>query len=337
MNKKIINRIQKLACVLMILFAAFCWYMGQAQHQMLLPTENYVTFHCENMSLTEKDFHSMHEIEQLATNGSTFALWTQKQEQKLSSDMGRETKSAVLTVCGDTRLALPISQTLAEKDESGCLIDRATALALFGNVNAQGAIIRYQEHDYIVRGVFDAPVSILVRRAAKNEKIILNSLTLGESTHVESFLLRHPLDYSFRLENRGHVLTSWMVCAAPVVMAVLLILWLIARNAFLKKEYPVQWSIHILCFLAVLTVAALLILYTLPAEWIPPKWSEFAYLGEAFQKYWNQTMNWIIVQKSCAYLMMMRILLHCMGWNLLNIIILLTIFANKSILMAIFK
>ena len=112
-----------------------------------------------------------------------FTLWRQEDGQTVESPaLSREHTVSVLTLWGESVLLLPDARpSLAPAAGNGCLIDRTTALSLFGDARAEGQKVRWNGRDYTVRGVFDAPEATLAVEADPASEVLFDRVTLDLS------------------------------------------------------------------------------------------------------------------------------------------------------------
>ncbi|MDE6531159.1 MAG: ABC transporter permease [Lachnospiraceae bacterium] len=74
-------------------------------------------------------------------------------------------RTATVTVVGeniDSDILFPSFNRLAHDDISGCLLDAETLYGLFGTTDTLGQTVTYDDREYVVRGVLDVNVPLMV-------------------------------------------------------------------------------------------------------------------------------------------------------------------------------
>jgi len=229
-------------------------------------------------SLLAEDYEPMLRSEAQAKDPLPFTMWTQSDNQRLEGlGTGRVQNVSWLAIKGDTRLLLPVMQTLFEDDTDGCLIDQATAKQLFRNNNAVGNTVKMGGKEYIVRGVIDGPARTMITQLARESGHILSNITVSGTDNTETFLMRHGLSAAITVKTNQYVSLArilYMLPALAVILVSMMLLGLLRRH---WKAYQVR---HLLLSVGMLSVgtASLLLLFTfIPETLIPSQWSDFEF------------------------------------------------------------
>ncbi len=85
---------------------------------------------------------------------SGFCIWGEKRQAALTNDhLSRSTEADLILFCGDIELLFEGCRVPAKDDAEGCLVDERTAWELFGDSQITGKEISYEEKPYIIRKV----------------------------------------------------------------------------------------------------------------------------------------------------------------------------------------
>lgn len=167
--------------------------------------------------------------------------------------------------------------------EKGCLIDEATARALFGTEICGGQTLLWQGESCPVLGTVSGSQARLLVMAREEDGAVLDHCLL-EGEDGEGFLLRHGLE--------GRVLDLAPFWALTrnllLVMPCLVLLTLAARlgkgwKGLNLRQLRTQWKglVKITISLGLAGVAVWLVkaYIVIPADMIPSRWSDFSFWG----------------------------------------------------------
>lgn len=196
-------------------------------------------------------------------------------------DYGRQTRVLVGEIRGSSGNFDSRAAGFGERDTEGCMVDEATAELLFGS-RAPGGRLALGERIYTVRRVLPWKQRFLLIRPADGtasyDRVFLRRKP-GESPTktAELFLMRNQLS-GVTVKNglwREAALLALLLLPAGMVTALF-------RRGFRigREEKGTLVSGLWLCFLALLLV--LLLYYIMrtavfPADWLPPRWSDFGF------------------------------------------------------------
>lgn len=113
-----------------------------------------------------------------------FTAWRERKEMQISDEGGlRKINVDVLELYGSSELLIPYGKILNEDDTSGCLLGAAAAEALFGNRDAAGLTLYYNNRLFTVRGILEQPENILIVENHENqegfERITIEKMDTG--------------------------------------------------------------------------------------------------------------------------------------------------------------
>jgi hypothetical protein len=129
---------------------------------------------------------------------SCTAAWTRSAgKQTAASHLGGETSLRVVCVSGDMRQIEPMKLLSGafptQDDADGCLLDAASAWALFHSTDALGATVTLGDREYVVRGIAETYESVLMirddRASYENLEFAAQNPD-GAKQSVETFLYR---------------------------------------------------------------------------------------------------------------------------------------------------
>lgn len=272
---------RKAGVFVLFIFALFLWRLG---YQTGKPLAEGVTLHCA-IPLAAADYERMAQREVRTGFPTPLTLWTQREHQKVSS-AGRETYAAAILARGDVRLLFP--GALAEDDSGGALIDRGTAIALFGREDAAGAEIECMDKKRVIRAVIDVALPTVVVMVEATDKISLENVSFHDAGQWETFALRHGLDVALAFKNDTWWELAEFFCFLPAVYLFLWMVFVLAGSA-IRCRYPVRKALLLIGLMALVTLGILWVLSVLPQRWIPPRWSDFGFWNGAING-WKQEM-----------------------------------------------
>lgn len=184
-------------------------------------------------------------------------------------------------------------QGLGEADYEGCIIDRNTAVALFGSAKAEGGSLEYQDRTYVVRKVANWQQPILVYRPEQKENVYTTMYVkpkAGESkgNAAKKALMSCGLSGTVSGESVSRPILLLFLLLLPAVIGVRLIKAAFFSRKGLSKSQPEYWLWTAFVLLPLLAGAFLLVKYVrISPDWIPGKWSDFSF----WAKKWTELKN----------------------------------------------
>jgi hypothetical protein len=277
--------------------AAACWLLsvnGHVRLEKLPPTTGF-----QNVgSLQAQDYEPMLRSESLAKEPLAFALWSQLDGQRLEGlGTGCTEDVSWLAIKGDTRLLLPVMETLDDEDTDGCLIDAATSDTLFRDANAVGGTVKLGGIEYTVRGVIKSPDRTIITRPEAVSGHALTNITVSGTRDSEAFLMRHSLSAAVTVKSSLYVSLARTLSLLPVLMATLCTLMLLSLLRGLWAGYTVRYLTVSVAMLAVGTAGLLLLFTVIPDGLIPSQWSDFEFWGTAGKDFMRDVTDFISAAK----------------------------------------
>ncbi|MEN6419972.1 MAG: ABC transporter permease [Clostridiaceae bacterium] len=317
------------------LLAAICWLIALTSAVNLVERYGGLSVRFAEAAVTRADL----ERAQTESTGGGLVLqaaWTRSSErQTLGSALGGSAKVRVVGVYGDPRqtafIQLLCGGFLPEDDEEGCVLDAASAWALFHSTDAVGAMLTLNGKTYAVRGVAEAyePMILIRDDSLKYENLEFGAEDPASARQeVETFVTRCGAGGDFSVVQSGLYarlalgLTWFPACGLLVAAAAGLL-----KKAWLQRENKRAWPLLLAAGTALLAAAVLLLIKTFywPQSFLPTKWSDFAFwraLIEGWQADWKATSLMTPLPKDiqlfralrqCAVLMLTALLTG--GWS----------------------
>lgn len=194
----------------------------------------------------------------------------------------RQTKAQVVGLLGKGYLYDKAVQSLDEKDTQGCILDRNTALDLFGKKNCIGNQLVIEGKTYQVRNVMEQNQQIILIRSIGLEKLYTQVLVgvSGRETK-ESALSRFLISYGL---TGSLIDDDWL----KVTIWCFLVLFLLAMGMGIQKESGLVLDKNrnacIRLLLAACILAFLIRYLPVSYDWLPDKWSDFSFWTSRIKK-----------------------------------------------------
>lgn len=303
-----------------LLLALFFWRLGC---QTGRPIHEGITLRC-SVPLAAADYDEMTQREARSGYPASLALWTEKERQEVA-DGGRKTKAALVYVRGDVRLLFPAA--LAEGDVKGALVDKNTAIALFGMEDVSGAQIECAGKTRVIRAVIDTPLPTVVLMLEEGDQTPLENVTFQNGDQWEAFALRHGLDVALAVKNGAWRELADIFCVLPVICVFGWMLVLLT-GAAIRCSYPTRKALFLLGIMILMTAGGLGLLYALPQRWIPPNWSDFGFWSGAAKEWKQETLELLATKKYRPDLTMMIQAGRAVGLEILSWIAVLAALKN---------
>lgn len=209
--------------------------------------------------------------------------WDGGIQKAVQKEYGRRTDVLTVGLFGNAALYDWRAGGFAESDREGCIIDRKTALDLFGSVQAEGGMLQLGENTYEVRKVVPWKQKVVLIRQYDKTAVytrILVRFSQGERTQAATnqFLMRHGLSGMAAEEG----LTKWLPLLALILLPAVLFLELFC-SAWRERGQcgECRWEYWCWTGACILMGGAAFILIwryvRIPVDWIPGKWSDFQF------------------------------------------------------------
>lgn len=205
----------------------------------------------------------------------------------------RQTNVRVTGITGISALYDRQATVLDENDENGCIIDKNTALELFGSENCVGSQLTMKNKSYVVRGVASWKQHVfLIRSFEKNmhctQVLIECKKAQTREMAVSVFLMGNGLSGMLADDSWLDVILPWFFIAFFIKLAIL------ARK---KEVLPASWKgVRFILKISIWGICLFLILKFLsdiPQSWLPDKWSDFSFWSAKIRDT-SESANWYL-------------------------------------------
>lgn len=231
-------------------------------------------------------------------------------------ELSRQITAQVTGVLGMAALYDRAGAALEERDETGCIIDRSLASALFGSQNCIGNQVLLREKIYQIRGIasWDQPV-ILVHFSEKEQlytQVVIGQ-KLGQSAQnaASAFLMGNGLSGTL-------VDDSWLTMVSSLFPALFLFFFAIWAGRWMEIFSGTEKLTRFQnAFLKILIWGCCLFLISrlifIPSDWLPDKWSDFSFWPEKIEKE-TQLLKWyLMLPKTMVQTERLINAVECMG------------------------
>ena len=265
----------------------------------------------------------MEEDERQEEHPVSFALWGQRSGVMVKNpQLERYAVCEAVSLCGNSQLVFPSAVSLAGGQADSCLIDRATAVKLFGSPRPLGAAVEIGGTKYALCGVFESvqPVVLIPARPQEQE---LNHVTLrtpqGDPPKqaADSFARRHGL--AGELSDPGFL--AMLARGLSLLPAAAILLGVVVRGA--RAALCGNW-LRLCLGLALaggfwfLTLWLCGFRFWIPEEMIPNKWSDFDFWGRLFEEKQAQLLDSFTRGQTVFELAVILPLLRAGFWGILG-------------------
>lgn len=97
----------------------------------------------------------------------SFAAWTEFKNEYVSDTLNtRKCETDIIAVCGQSYCLLPFGQNLSVSDTNGCIVSSNIVEKIFGNHDAYGREILWNNNIWVVRGIVKEPSDLLMIEAS---------------------------------------------------------------------------------------------------------------------------------------------------------------------------
>ena len=295
-------------------------------------------------TVTGDTAEEMRMLEKQQDSPLLFTLWEEEKDALAeNAAWNRQTKVSVLLLNGDSDLLFG-GPVLKKDDTDGCLIDTATAEALFGSRNVVGSALQYAGRTWIIRGILSDMTPVLVVQAAalchdsdgsaisgslNSGAVAFHHLSLrfpstgaphcpsggdsanrqGNTGQIDEFLIRYGLTGVIsRPDKVAGIAEAFSFLLPAVLWGRLLgqVLSLMRKN----RRYPVRVLLAALLLLCLVWLFFFLtgIHPQIPEDMIPTRWSDFSFWSRWAEKQTEDFTTFLSGEKSPMALHRLRLM-----------------------------
>lgn len=228
-----------------------------------------------------------------------FTVWTQKDVALIESkDLGASVAVPILAVCGRTDLLFSGTEVLDCDSQGKCLLGSHTAASVFGGTDTAGLKIEYNGQEYEVAGVLPEIKDAFVYEISPKEEFLMNRITVLNDTSNRAYLKNKftakfspdaEMDYELLLFS-----AKLFLLLIPLALGVhaLHLLAGYGREAQIFGKEKIFWRVIFIVLLIVL-IKMIASYLTLPADFVPSKWSDFQFWSELWNAKKESLCLWI--------------------------------------------
>ena len=213
----------------------------------------------------------------------------------------RQTNARVTGAVGMAALYDRQAALLEENDETGCVIDKDTALELFSSENCAGSQLTVGEEIYEVRGVVSWNQHVVLIRPPQKNLVCTQVLIRGKKGQdlegaASDFLMGNGLSGILVDDSWLNVILPWFPVAFLVMLIITVSRWLhemergMWENGFVIRI--LLWGIGLFFCVRLLS--------HIPQNWLPDKWSDFSFWSGKIRKTMEAFRWYIVFPKTMA-------------------------------------
>jgi len=258
-----------------------------------------------------------------------YTLWGEiKGESVLYPELYRTANVTAMVISGESRLILGSSWNLTANDKTGCLIDKTTAYALFGDTEVVGQVIQFDNKEYTIRGLVEKAEKEIVVQSTSVTKAVMNYIALetpiggSAGDTVENFASRHGVSSESLDYNMYCAWSDIIVMILPLLLSISVIYQLI-KTVYRAKETPVKCAVYAGITL-VYTVIVFWVIksnFSYPETMIPSRWSDFSFWSKLYNEQVEKVITLLRTEKSLAELKLIIPFVETVKYSVLGIII----------------
>lgn len=268
--------------LLMWILILLCYFQGIRAWLRLEAGDALTIFLSSSYPSMEQAREIMEQEQEMEKPADVCFYWDGGLQKAWQKEYERQTEVLFIGLYGNEALFDWRLGGFSQEDEKGCVIDKETAMELFGSTEAEGSSLRVENSTYTVRKVIDGEQRIVIVPAQKKETVFTR-LFVGAGKEnrqgvTEQFLMRHGLTGCIVNDSAPRILALFMLVLLPVVLAVQL--FLMTRRE--RKACRGNMGALIGWLAAELFLIGILFFFLwknvqLPKDWIPGKWSDFEF------------------------------------------------------------
>lgn len=215
----------------------------------------------------------------------------------------------------------------AEGDRDGCLLDKETAMKLFGST-VPGGKVEFANKTYVVRKVIPWKQKLMLIHP-ENPETLYNRAFIRKTTSgnaqkdAEQFLMRNGLAGMVVSNERIKGLAFFSLFLMPAGIGLGLVFQAYSEKKKAGKNLFVYW------FWTVIGMAVFLVILfvfwrniQIPDDWIPGRWSDFNFWQEKIKRELESLKQYIMLPKTVVQAERILVGVKTIFWELLSLTIL---------------
>ena len=273
-----------------MLAAVFCYYFGVKAYVSAENTESAVIYLSASYPDRIKAAEILEDCQQLENPVDICFYWDGGLQLAENENYGRSSKVLVVGLTGDTSLYNWRGSALNQEDRRGCIIDRETALELFGSADCIGSTVTLGEKQYDICRVVPWKHRVMLIHPTEKETVYTRVFVRpkkGESLQnaASRFLMSYGLNGSLVDDKWLFALAFAVLLFFPAELTLTFFKTARTRKKAAQDNKRVYWLWQ--CVI-ILGVGILLVViyrnFGIPNDWLPDKWSNFGFWSEKIEK-----------------------------------------------------
>ncbi len=223
-----------------------------------------------------------------------------------NENYGRSSKVLVVGLTGDVSLYNWKGNALNQEDRRGCIIDRETALELFGSADCTGSMVTFGGKQYNICQVVPWTHQVMLIHPTENDTVYTRVFVRpkkGES--LQNAASRFLMSYGL---NGSLVDDEWLFAFAFVALlffpAGLTLTFFKTARAGKKAAGDNKRMYWFWQYAMILAVGILLYLiyrnFRISSDWLPDKWSNFGFWPEKIEKEREKLNLYLMLPKTVS-------------------------------------
>lgn len=207
-----------------------------------------------------------------------------------NENYGRSSRVLVAGLTGDASLYHWRGGALAQEDRIGCIIDRETALELFGSERCTGSTVTLGETDYEIRRIVPWSQRVMLIHPTDKDAVYTRAFVRprkGENLQnaARRFLMSYGLSGSLVDDRWLGIMAAAALLLFPAGLAAAFFKAVGERRKAAGEHTREYW---LWLGISVLAAGVLLVFiyrnFRISSEWLPDKWSDFGFWTEKIAK-----------------------------------------------------
>lgn len=273
-----------------MLAAVFCYYFGVKAYVSVENTESAVIYLSASYPDRIKAMEILEDCQESENPVDICFYWDGGLQLAENENYGRNSKVLVVGLTGDTSLYNWRGSALNQEDRKGCIIDRKTALELFGSADCIGSTVTLGEKQYEVCRVVPWKHRVMLIHPTEKDTVYTRVFVRpkkGESLQnaASRFLMSYGLNGSLVDDKWLFVLALAVLLFFPAGLILTVFKIASARKKAAGDNKKMYWIWQ--CGM-ILGVGILLVViyrnFRIPGDWLPDKWSNFGFWSEKMKK-----------------------------------------------------
>lgn len=236
----------------------------------------------------------------------------------------RSSEVLVAGLTGDASLYNWRGSALAQEDRKGCILDRETALELFGSENCIGSTVTLGENQYEIRQVAPWSQRIMLLHPMEKDTVYTRVFVRpgkGESPQhaANRFLMSYGLTGSLVDDGWLDALAKAALVLFPAGLAAAFFRTAGNRRKEAGKNAKGYW---LWLGISIVSAGALLFFvyrnFSIPNDWLPDKWSNFGFWTEKLKKESENLGLYLMLPKTVPQTERIRLTAESLLWGSLS-------------------